>query len=65
METQKPAAMLLTLRDAEQLLGIEKQAIKRLIKQGALPGFLLGGKYRIDRQDLLNYLDILKHGKAS
>ena len=40
---------LLTIAEAAEILRVHPTTIYRLIKRGVLPGFKIGGNWRIDR----------------
>lgn len=42
----------LTTDEASVLLGMDRSAVSRLLHQGQLPGFRVGGRWRIRRSEL-------------
>ena len=40
---------LLTIAEAAEILRVHPTTIYRLVKRGVLPGFKIGGNWRIDR----------------
>jgi excisionase family DNA binding protein len=53
---------VLTVREVMQILAIGKDLIYRLIKNGEIKAGKVGQKkYRIQRADLIHYLDNLDH----
>ena len=52
---------LLSLQEVAQQTGMSEKTIRRWIKSGELPAIELGGRYRIARSDLQEFLS--KHKK--
>jgi excisionase family DNA binding protein len=50
--TSKPA--ILTLEQAAEFLQVSKRTLQRIVKKGEVPGVLIGGQWRFDRQQLLD-----------
>jgi PTS system nitrogen regulatory IIA component len=47
--------MQLTLRDVSKLLNVSEATATRWIKQRGLPARLVGGRYRLNRSELLEW----------
>jgi excisionase family DNA binding protein len=48
---------LLSIADVATFTGLSEHSIRRAIKAGELPATMLRGRYRIDRDDLLTWVD--------
>ncbi len=48
---------LLTTRELQDLLKVDRITIYRMLDQGRLPGFKVGGQWRFSRRDIENWLE--------
>ncbi|AQR90906.1 substrate-binding domain-containing protein [Clostridium saccharobutylicum] len=55
----------LTAVDVAELLKITKNTVYELVKRGELPGYKVGKKLRIDRDDVENYINNQKISKSN
>lgn len=55
----------LTAVEVAELLKITKNTVYELVKRGELPGYKVGKKLRIDKEDVENYINSQKVTKAS
>jgi len=46
----------LTVREISERLRIDEETIKRMLRKGQMPGYKIGGVWRIDRKDFTDYL---------
>jgi len=49
--------MLLTNREACEILGVSPNTVRTLVKRRQLPAIRIGGHLRFRREDLLNYIE--------
>jgi excisionase family DNA binding protein len=54
---------IMNIREAAQLLGIEKHILYGKVRNGELPSFRIGKQYKFRRTELVSWLD--KQGMAS
>lgn len=47
---------LYSVKELEPILGVSDQTIKRRIKSGELPARKIGGKWKVTRSDLEEYI---------
>ncbi len=47
---------LIELPDAARLIGVSYQTAHRWIKTGQLPGYRVGGRYRVSKRDALDLI---------
>jgi excisionase family DNA binding protein len=45
---------LIELPDAARLIGVSYQTAHRWIKTGQLPGYRIGGRYRVSKRDVMD-----------
>lgn len=50
------AEEFLTPREIAQMLKIPEDSVTRLLRIGEIPGYKIGGSWRVDRQDFQQYL---------
>ena len=64
--TTKPTTppLLLSKKQAGRELGVSERTVHGLIKQGLLPAVRFGGNVRIDRRDLLAFVQQQKTAQA-
>ena len=53
----------LTALEVAELLKITKNTVYELVKRGELPGYKVGKKLRIDKDDVENYINSQKINK--
>lgn len=56
MDKNKPAPLLLTVREVSKLLRVQRPKVYELIKDGAIDGFKLGADWRIRRDSVENLI---------
>ena len=56
---------LLTVRQLQELLGVDRVTIYRLLDSGALPGFKVGGQWRFSRAEIEAWLARQRAGGAA
>lgn len=54
---------LLSTKEVAHILGLHEQVVRRYIRKGILPAIKLERKYRIDEEDLNNWLEERKTKK--
>jgi excisionase family DNA binding protein len=47
---------ILTIREVAALLKINEKTAYRLVAEGKIPGFKVGGSWRFDRQEIANWI---------
>lgn len=57
-------SLLLSKRQAGRELGVSERTVHNLLKQGLLPVVRFGGNVRIDRRDLLAFIQARKAAQA-
>ena len=53
---------LLSTKEVANILGLHEQVIRRYIRKGILPAIKLERKYKIDQEELNNWLEERKTG---
>ncbi len=53
---------LLSTKEVANILGLHEQVIRRYVRKGILPAIKLERKYKIDEEDLNNWLEERKTG---
>ncbi len=51
---------IMTIKEVAVLLKIKEKTAYRLVAEGKIPGFKVGGSWRFDRQDLENWIKMKK-----
>lgn len=54
-----------SLEEVADMLGVNYQLIYRLVRSGEIPAIQLGRVYRVQRADLMSYLESRKTGGAA
>ena len=54
-----------SLEEVAEMLGVNYQLIYRLVRNGELPAIQLGRVYRVEKNDLKNYLESCKNRKST
>jgi len=57
MENKVENIRLLTLNEAADLLQVSKRTLQRMIKQGQLPAFKVGGQWRVREMQLRQWVE--------
>jgi excisionase family DNA binding protein len=55
---------LLTAKEVAQVLRKHPYTVKRLIREGKIPAYLVGSSYRVKREDLDKYVEAQKIKKS-
>lgn len=56
---------LITCEEASELLTVSEDTVRRLIKAGQLPAYLIGNRTRIDEADIWAYVEAHKTKAAA
>lgn len=56
---------LLTVKQVADILGLHEQVVRRYIRKEMLPAIKINREYRVDEEDLNNWLEERKIGKGS
>ena len=56
MEANVTSRRLLTIRETAERLAVSQRTVQRLLKNGALPAFRVGGSVRISEDELERWL---------
>jgi len=51
---------IMTIKEVAVFLKIKEKTAYRLVADGKIPGFKVGGSWRFDRQDLENWIKMKK-----
>lgn len=49
--------MILTFKDVQEILHIGRNLLLDLLHSGELPGFMVGNRWRIRKEDLIQYIE--------
>ncbi len=60
MDTKDKKIDVLTVDEVAKLLKLSKITIYRLIKTGEIPAYKIGASWRVNREDLENYIESKK-----
>lgn len=55
-------SLLLTYKQAGELMGVSDRTVWQLVKDGKLPAVRIGAAVRIDRRDVIAFIDGQKGG---
>lgn len=47
---------MLTLKNVAKMLDVSRDTVRRIVLNGQLPAYRIGGQYRITQQDIDSYL---------
>ncbi len=60
MDTKDKKIDVLTVDEVAKLLKLSKITIYRLIKTGEIPAYKIGASWRVNKEDLENYIESKK-----
>ncbi len=60
MMENKVEPLIMTLRQAAELLKLSPLTLRRMIKRKHLPGAMIGSQWRIDRRELAKFIQNLE-----